>query len=89
MKNVATLQFIFCVRSWSTKDAKVDEGVQLFFSFPTNIVLNKVKKMLQNNIYKKSIYYVKFIYSDDFLNIFNIVGLKMFNQDEGKIECAV
>ena len=35
---------LFCVHSYSSKDAKVDQGVHLLFSFPTNIVSNKVKK---------------------------------------------
>ena len=52
MKKVATFANFFYVHSYSFKDAKVDQSVHLFFSFPTNKVSNKVKKsMLQNNIY--------------------------------------
>ena len=43
MKKVSTFESFFYVHLYSTKDAKVDQGVQLFFSFPMNIVSNKVK----------------------------------------------
>ena len=65
---------LFCLHSSSTKDAKVDQGVHLFCSFRTNIVskLKKLKKsMLQNIIYKLSIYYVKCI-NNDFLKKLDI-----------------
>ena len=53
MKKVATSAGFVCVHSYSTKDAKVYQGVHLFFSFQTTLISNKVKKnMLQNNIYR-------------------------------------
>ena len=34
-----------------TKEAKVDKDVHLFFSFPTNLLLNKVKKVCYKIIF--------------------------------------
>ena len=42
MKKVATFPSFFFVYVHSTKDAKVDQGVHLFFSLETNIVSKKV-----------------------------------------------
>ena len=64
--------------------AKVDQGVHLFFSFPTNLVSNKVKSMLLNNIYKQSIDHVKFEFNY-LLQIFVIAGKKILNQDEKRM----
>ena len=44
MKKLLLLQ-AFWVHSYTTKDAKVEKGVQLYFSFPSNILSNKVKKV--------------------------------------------
>ena len=45
MKKVATFARFFVYTRTRTKDAKVEQGVHLFFSFSTNIVSNNVKKV--------------------------------------------
>ena len=41
----------FCVHSYSSQDAKVDQGVQFFFWFPTNIVKQSYKKVFYKIIF--------------------------------------
>ena len=48
MKKVAIFTRFFCVHSFSSQDAKVDQGVHLFIS-DEHV---KQSKMLQNNIFK-------------------------------------
>ena len=62
----------------------VDQGVHLFFSYPTNIFSNKVKKVTKEYFYIVYLLF-KFIYND-FLKIFNIVRKEIGRQHEKKSE---
>ena len=57
---------LFCVFSYSTKDAKDDQGVPPFlFIWDENIVKQSNKSLLQGSIYKYLVnYYVKSIYNN-------------------------
>jgi len=53
---------------YSSQDAKVDQGAHLFIS-DEHSQKKVIKSMLQNNIYKYSIYYVQFFHEMIFIDI--------------------
>ena len=72
--NLKAIKLLFWVHSCSTQDAKVDQGVHLIVSFPTNIVKQSYKKVCYKIIFinNQFIMYLTIFtcFFNDFLQIF-------------------